>query len=45
MENKKDYTSYPQGFKNLAKILDLPQKDEAAREAFLWGVIDSLIKN
>ena len=45
MEEKKDFLSYPEGFKNLAAALELPQKTEAEREAFLWTIIDSLIKN
>ena len=43
-EQKRDYLSYPEGFRNLAADLVLPFEDEAQREAYLWAVIDGLIK-
>ena len=41
---EKDYMSYPQGLKNLAEDLDLPFESPEQREAYLWSVIDGLIK-
>ncbi len=40
-----DYTTYPEGFKEMAKKLDLPQEGEAAREAFLYSVMKQLLIN
>ena len=42
--DKKDYMSYPEGLKELARDLELPFESPEQREAYLWSVIDGLIK-
>lgn len=41
---QKDYLTYPQGFSNLAEDLELPFESKEQREAYLWTIIDGLIK-
>lgn len=41
---QKEYLTYPQGFSNLAEDLELPFETKEQREAYLWTVIDGLIK-
>lgn len=41
---RKEYLTYPQGFSNLAEDLELPFETKEKREAYLWTVIDGLIK-
>ena len=44
MPDGKEYLSYPEGFQNLAADLNLPFETQEEREAYLWLVIDGLIK-
>ncbi len=46
-ELKRDITSYPEGFKNLCRELQFPDKTfetEEAKEAYVWGLIDLLVR-
>ena len=45
MSEKKDYTSYPEGFKALAADLNLGVEDPAAKEAVLWGNIEMILNS
>ena len=40
-----DYTTYPEGFKALAKDLKMPFEDEAVREKMLTVLMKLLINN
>ncbi len=41
----KDYTKYPEGLELLASELDLPMENKAAREAFVYMLIDGITKS
>ena len=42
----KDYTSYPQGFKNLCADMDLGKTfaSDEEKEKFVWGFIDLVVR-
>ncbi len=47
MENKRDITSYPDGFKNLCGELQFPEKSfatEEEKEAYVWSLIDFIVR-
>lgn len=41
----RDITSYPDGFKNLVKKLDLKKGSDADNENYLWSLIDFIVRN
>ena len=41
----KDYTKYPEGLELLASELDLPMTDKAQREAFVYMLMDGVLKS
>lgn len=46
-ETKRDITSYPEGFKNLCKELDFPDKTFASdeeKENYVWALIDFIVR-
>lgn len=45
MSDKKNYLSYPDGFKALAADLNLGTDDPAAKEASLWGKIEMILNS
>jgi hypothetical protein len=48
METKeRDITSYPEGFQNLCKELNIPNKtfaSEAEKEQYVWALIDFIVR-
>ncbi len=42
---KKDYTSYPEGFKKLAADMKFASEDPAVKEATLWSAIEMILNS
>ncbi len=42
---KRDYTSYPEGFKELAKVMKFASDDPAVKEATLWSAIEMILNS